>query len=77
MGAEGARRANAVESLRQKDRETENTADFLFILSFIPEPPILSVTFLFFKKRKEKKKMDKIQEFLLNAAATINTYRSN
>ena len=54
MGAEGARRAKAVESLRQKDRETETTADFLFILSFIPEPPILSVTFLFSKTKGKK-----------------------
>ena len=54
MGAEGARRAKAVESLRQKDRETEKPPKFLFILSFIPEPPILSVTFLFFKNERKK-----------------------
>jgi len=42
-------------NLSGKRTEKQKTAEFLFILSFIPEPPILSVTFLFFKTERKKK----------------------
>lgn len=55
MGAEGARRAFRRRISQAKGQSNRKTAEFLFILSFIPEPPILSVTFLFSKMKGKKK----------------------
>jgi hypothetical protein len=55
MGAEGARRALCRRISQAKGQRNRNPADFLFAISFIPEPPILSVTFLFSKTERKKK----------------------
>ena len=49
MGAEGARRAKAVESLRQKDRETENRRITVYFI-FYPGATDTVGDFFIFKK---------------------------
>jgi len=52
VGAEGARRAKAVESLRQKDRETEKPPNSVYFI-FYPGATDTVGDFFIFKKRKE------------------------
>jgi len=52
VGAEGARRAKAAESLRQKDRETENRRISVYFIFYPGATDTVGDFFIFKKKGK-------------------------
>ena len=54
MGAEGARRAKAVESLRQKDRETEKPPNSVYFIFYLGATDTVGDFFIFKKERNKE-----------------------